>query len=96
MLQHPYTKNNGIVKDFCTSVMSKNSGTFHENPPGRLTVTKSFNVPSNGTFDIVLTENELLILGCDSLGSFQRTTYGDEMLNKIFFFFVYYRCDNWL
>ena len=86
MLQHPYTKNNGIVKDFCTSVISKNSGTFHENPPGRLTVTKSFNVPSNGTFDIVLTENELLILGCDSLGSFQRTTYGDEMLNKIFFF----------
>ena len=86
MLQHPYTKNNGIVKDFCTSVISKNSGTFHENPPGRLTVTKSFNVPSNGTFDIVLTENELLILGCDSLGSFQRTTCGDEMLNKIFFF----------
>ena len=85
MLQHPYSKNNGIVKDFCTSVISKNSGTFHENPPGRLTVTKSFNVPSNGTFDIVLTENELLILGCNSLGSFQRTTYGGEMLSKIFF-----------
>lgn len=50
MLGLNQNKDKGRVEDFCTSVISRISGTFLKNPPGYPPVTKSFNVLSNGVF----------------------------------------------